>query len=74
MSQKLLMNNSDIEREHMFIRIKFLYGDRLNDEQLESVKENIDTVLKNLEQIRIIQLENSDEPYAIFQPYRKDLE
>ena len=66
------MNNPKIEKEHMFNRIKLLYGDRLNDEQLESVKENIDTVLKNLEQIRTIQLENKDEPYTVFQPYRKD--
>jgi Asp-tRNA(Asn)/Glu-tRNA(Gln) amidotransferase C subunit len=67
------MDNSEIEKEHMFNRIKFLYGDRLNEEQLEAVKENIDTVLKNLEQIRSIQLENKDEPYTVFQPYEKEL-
>lgn len=67
------MNSNEYEKEYMFNRIKFLYGNRLNDEQLEAVKESIDTVLKNLEQIRELQLENKDEPYSIFQPYRKDL-
>jgi len=56
----------------MFERIKVLYGDRLDEEQLAAVEASFDPMIDVLEQIRAVPLENSDEPYSVFKPYRKD--
>ncbi len=56
----------------MFDRIKALYGDRLDMEQLAAIEASLDPVVAVLEQIRAIPLENSDEPYSVFKPYRKE--
>jgi len=63
---------TDSEKEHIFKRIKELYGDQLNDEQLSAVEASLDPMIKVLEQLRSVPLENSDEPYSVFKPYRKD--
>ena len=56
----------------MFERVKTLYGDRLDEEQLAAVEASLDPMITVLEQLRSIPLENSDEPYNVFKPYRKD--
>ena len=56
----------------MFERIKVLYGDRLDEEQLAAVEASLDPMMTVLEQIRGVPLENSDEPFSVFKPYRKD--
>jgi len=55
----------------MFNRIKAVYGDRLDEEQLRGVEEALDKIIANLEQIRTIPLCNSDEPIHIFKPHRR---
>ena len=62
------MLDTEYEKEHMFNQIRREYGERLDDEQLKLIKENLDTVISALEQIRKIQLENQDEPFIIFKP------
>jgi hypothetical protein len=66
------MTDSKTEKEHMFERIKTLYGDRLDEEQLKAVEASIDPMIAGVEQLRKTPLENSDEPYSVFKPYRKD--
>ena len=66
------MSDSKTEKMHMFERIKVLYGDRLDEEQLAAVEASFDPMIDVLEQIRAVPLENSDEPYSVFKPYRKD--
>ena len=66
------MSESKTEKEHMYERIKVLYGDKLDEEQLAAVEASLDPVINVLEQIRAVPLENSDEPYSVFKPYRKD--
>ena len=66
------MSDSETEKQHMFERIKVLYGDRLDEEQLAAVEASLDPMMTVLEQIRGVPLENSDEPFSIFKPYRKD--
>ena len=56
----------------MFERIKALYGDRLDEEQLATIEASLEPMIDILEKIRAVPLENSDEPYSIFKPYRKD--
>ena len=66
------MSDSKTEKEHMLERIKVLYGDRLDEEQLAAIEASLDPMIDVLEKIRGIPLENSDEPYSVFRPYRKD--
>jgi len=63
---------TDSEKEHIFKRIKELYGDKLDDEQLSAVEASLDPMIKVLEQLRSVPLENRDEPYSVFKRYRKD--
>jgi len=63
---------TDSEKNHMYKRVKELYGNRLTEEQLAAVEASLDPMIKVLEQLRNIPLENSDEPYSVFKPYRKD--
>jgi hypothetical protein len=66
------MSDLKTEKEYMFERIKTLYGDRLDKEQLAAIEKSLDPMIDVLEKIRSYPLENSDEPYTIFKPYRKD--
>ncbi len=56
----------------MFERVKELYGDRLTEDQLEAIEASLDPMINVLEQLRSTPLLNSDEPYSVFKPYRKD--
>jgi len=44
------MTYSKTEKEHMFERIKTLYGDRLDEEQLTAVEASIDPMIAGVEQ------------------------
>ena len=59
------------EAELMFNVVRERYGDRLDDEQLEEVKKGVDGIFEAAESLRKIKLENSDEPFSSFVPYRK---
>jgi Asp-tRNA(Asn)/Glu-tRNA(Gln) amidotransferase C subunit len=63
---------TDSEKDHIFKRVKELYGDKLTDEQLAAIEASLDPMISVLEQLRSVPLENSDEPYSVFKPYRKD--
>ena len=54
------MSDSKSEKEYMFERVKALYGDRLDEEQLAAVETSLDSVIMVIEQLRSIPLENSD--------------
>ena len=66
------MTDSKTEKEYMFERIKTLYGDRLDDEQLAAIEASLDPMMSVLDALRSMPLENSDEPFNVFKPYRKD--
>ncbi|MCH8062817.1 MAG: hypothetical protein IH861_09965 [Chloroflexi bacterium] len=59
------------EAELMFNVVRERYGDRLDDEQLEEVKKGVEGIFEAAESLRKIKLENSDEPFSLFVPYRK---
>ena len=63
---------TDSEKDHMYRRVKELYGDHLTEDQLAAIETSLDPMIKVLEQLRSIPLLNSDEPYSVFKPYRKD--
>jgi hypothetical protein len=66
------MSDSRTEKDFIFERIKTLYGDRLDDDQLKAIEDSLEPMISVLEEIRNYPLLNSDEPYSVFKPYRKD--
>ena len=60
------------EAEILFEMVKDRYGDRLTEEQLEDVRRSVHTVVDEAEALRSVRLDNSDEPPAVFTPYRKE--
>ena len=52
--------------------VKRRYGDRLTPEELEEVNKGIESIQKTADRLRSVKLENSDEPFALFVPYRKE--
>ena len=59
------------EAELMFDVVRERYGDRLDDEQLEEVKKGVEGIFEAAQALREIKLENGDEPFSTFVPYRK---
>ena len=64
-------NSSQREAELMFNVVRERYGDRLDDEQLEEVRKGVEGIFEAAESLREIKLENADEPFSLFVPYRK---
>ena len=60
------------EAEILFNLIKNKYQRRLDDEQLEKVKEKISEIVGASEKLRVIALKNSDEPKFIFTPQTEE--
>jgi len=48
------------------------YGERLKPEQLAEVAKGVKNIRKAADKLRSVKLQNSDEPPALFIPYRKD--
>lgn len=64
------MSNESSESEHLLNIIKERYGERLSDEELAEVKKGVDRIVEAAEKLREIRLENGDEPFFVFRPYR----
>jgi hypothetical protein len=48
------------------------YGTRLGPTELEEVRKGVDGLLHVTTVLRQVPLANSDEPYAVFVPYRQE--
>jgi hypothetical protein len=66
------MSKEDKESEHLFSIIKERYGERLSEDELAEVKKGVDRIVEATEKLREIRLENGDEPFFVFRPYRGD--
>jgi len=64
------MSNDSGESEHLFNIVKERYGDRLSDEELAEVKKGVEKIVEAAEKLREVRLENGDEPFFVFKPYR----
>ena len=62
--------NSDME--YMFHIVKLRFGDRLTVEELDEVQKTVEGIGKMTASLRTVKLNNSDEPFTRFVPYRKD--
>ena len=62
----------DNEVEERFNIVKRLYGDRLTAEELDEVRKGVVGIVEAAESLRAVKLENGDEPFSVFVPYRKE--
>ncbi len=51
--------------------VKGLYGDRLDDQQLEEVRKGVEAIVRAAGALNAVKLENGDEPAWVFTPYRE---
>jgi len=58
------------EADRLFEIIKARYGDRVTADELEEMRRGLDAILDSAKAIRAVKLENGDEPYQFFKPYR----
>ena len=59
------------ESETLFKLVIDQYGDRLTPEELEEVKKGVERITETAKALREVKLENWDEPFSIFKPFRK---
>ncbi len=64
------MSNESSESELLFNIIKERYGEGLSDDELAEVKKGVEKIVEAAEKLREIRLENGDEPFFVFRPYR----
>ena len=60
----------DRESDHLFSIIKERYGDRLTEEQLDEVRVGVNRLTEAAKALREIRLENWDEPFSVFRPFK----
>jgi hypothetical protein len=65
------MTDSDKETSILMELVKERYGEKLTEEQLEHVENSLIRVMDAGKALREVPLENSDEPYNVFRPYRR---
>ena len=66
------MTDSGEETGILLELVKKRYGDRLTEEQIAEVEKQIKNNLETAEKLRSVELENGDEPYNVFKPYRRE--
>jgi hypothetical protein len=69
------VNNSNQTKDDsrfLFEMVNQRYGDRLTSEELEQVQKGVEAIHEAAAALRTVELKNSDEPIAMFIPYRKD--
>ena len=59
------------ESETLYNLVRDRYGDRLSPEELEEVKKGVERITETAKALREVKLENWDEPFSIFKPFRK---
>lgn len=48
------------------------FGDRLTEQQRAEVKKSVELIVDNAVKMREIRLENSDEPFTVFIPFKEE--
>jgi hypothetical protein len=61
----------DAEVEGLFALVRDRYGDRLTHAQLDDVKKGVEGTVRLARALRAVKLQNADEPFPPFVPYRR---
>jgi hypothetical protein len=64
------MTDPKTESEILFTYVKEMYGNKLTEQQLQEVKGGVEKIVEASLELRKVKLENSDEPFSMFIPYR----
>jgi hypothetical protein len=59
----------DTEAQALFRMVRSRYGDRLDADQLDEVREGVDAIVEAAQALRSVKLSNGDEPLSVFTPY-----
>jgi len=60
----------DPEVDQLFALVRARYGDRLTPAELDEVRKSVEAVVRTSRALRAVKLENTDEPFPPFAPYR----
>jgi hypothetical protein len=60
----------DAEVERLFTLVRERYGARLTPTQLDEVRKGVEGIVLAARALRAVKLENTDEPFPPFIPYR----
>jgi len=60
------------EVDHLAGLILERFGHRLTEQQRAEVKKSVETIVDNAVKMREIRLDNSDEPFNVFIPFRDE--
>ena len=60
------------ESDLLFAFVSRRYAERLTAEQLEALRRSVDDVARLTAALRAVKLDNADEPFQRFEPYRAD--
>ena len=69
------MNDDSSRKEQVDERFQWLhrrYGHSLNDEQLEQARKGVEGIVEAAEAMKSVTLQNADEPFFVFAPYREE--
>ena len=66
-------NFSKEEVDFLVGMIKEKYGKYLSIDELDEIQQDISVLVESADSLRSVNLENSDEPFSIFFPYRSDV-
>jgi hypothetical protein len=65
------MDSKSVEAETLYKLVEQLYGDRLSEAELEEVKKGVEHIVEASMELRAVELDNWDEPFSVFTPYRR---
>jgi hypothetical protein len=60
------------ETDLLFAFVRRRYADRLTAEQLEALHRSVEEVTRLTAALRAVKLDNADEPFQRFEPFRDD--
>ena len=66
------MSKTQEAGDELFQMVLDRYGDRLTSQETDEVRKIVRRIAKTSEELRSVQLGNSDEPMALFQPYSNE--
>ena len=66
------MSKTEEAEDELFQMILDRYGDRLTSQETDEVRKIVRRIAKTSDELRSVQLGNSDEPMALFQPYSNE--
>ena len=60
------------ETRALFRIVRDRYGNRLSAKELKEVRREVEIIVDTTKALGSLELKNSDEPFLVFRPYRKD--